>query len=189
MQLGFYIDQSRCTGCHTCVVACKDWNDLPAGSANWRWVSSVERGAYPKVFVGFASLSCLHCEDPTCVQACPVNAISKRDDDGIVVVDRDLCQGNLECSMFCKHACPYEVPQFGQEEGAKMQMCDLCAERWQESKKPICVDACPLRALDAGPLEELESRYGDLKEVMGFLYAEETRPSVVFKARNPELLQ
>jgi anaerobic dimethyl sulfoxide reductase subunit B (iron-sulfur subunit) len=57
MQLGFYVDQSRCTGCHTCVVACKDWNDLPAGPVNWRWVSSVEEGVFPKVFVGYVSLS------------------------------------------------------------------------------------------------------------------------------------
>jgi anaerobic dimethyl sulfoxide reductase subunit B (iron-sulfur subunit) len=91
--------------------------------------------------------------------------------------------------MFCKDACPYEAPQFGEEKGAKMQMCDLCSERWEEGKKPICVEACPFRALDAGPLEELESKYGNLKAVMGFCYAEQNCPSIVFKAREPELLQ
>ena len=44
MQLGFYFDQTRCTGCCTCMVACKDWNDIPAGPASWRRITSVEEG-------------------------------------------------------------------------------------------------------------------------------------------------
>ncbi|MCK4331584.1 MAG: hypothetical protein KAW81_03405, partial [Dehalococcoidia bacterium] len=78
--------------------------------------------------------------------------------------------------------------QFSAEEDAKMQTCDLCADRWDEGKKPICVDACPMRALDAGPLDELEAKYGALKDIDGFIYAQKNRPSVVFKAREPELL-
>jgi anaerobic dimethyl sulfoxide reductase subunit B (iron-sulfur subunit) len=35
MQLAFYFDQTRCTGCYTCAVACKDWHDVPAGPASW----------------------------------------------------------------------------------------------------------------------------------------------------------
>ena len=35
MQLGFYFDQTRCINCFTCVVACKDWHDIPAGPASW----------------------------------------------------------------------------------------------------------------------------------------------------------
>ncbi|MFX1457608.1 MAG: 4Fe-4S dicluster domain-containing protein, partial [Promethearchaeota archaeon] len=34
-QMGFYFDQTRCTGCFTCSVACKDWNDIKAGPENW----------------------------------------------------------------------------------------------------------------------------------------------------------
>ncbi|MBL7119566.1 MAG: 4Fe-4S dicluster domain-containing protein [Dehalococcoidia bacterium] len=188
MQIGFYIDQSRCTGCHTCTVACKDWHNIPAGPMNWRRVITVEKGAYPKVFVAFFSLSCLHCAEPACIPVCPADAISKRQTDGIVVVNQDVCLGREECGL-CKEACPYEAPQFGDEDDAKMQMCDLCADRWEEGKKPICVDACPMWALDAGPVDELEAKYGVLKEVDGFTYAKETKPSVVFKAREPELLK
>jgi anaerobic dimethyl sulfoxide reductase subunit B (iron-sulfur subunit) len=40
-----------------------------------------------------------------------------------------------------------------------MQKCNLCCDRWESGHKPICVEACPMRALDAGPQEEMESKY------------------------------
>jgi len=51
MQMGFYFDQTRCTGCFTCVVACKDWHDVPPGPASWMRVTTVEKGKYPDLFV------------------------------------------------------------------------------------------------------------------------------------------
>jgi len=186
MQLGFYIDQSRCTGCYTCTVACKDWHDIPAGPANWRWVVTLEKGQFPHVFAAFLSLSCLHCDQPTCISVCPADAISKRQEDGIVIVDQDACLGKDACGQ-CKEACPWGAPQFGVEQDAKMQKCHLCLERWQENKKPVCVEACPMRALDAGPVDELAAKYGKLREVEGFKYDEENQPSVVFKSREAEL--
>ncbi len=182
MQIGFYIDQTRCTGCWTCTVACKDWHDIPAGPVKWRRPLVVEKGKYPDIFVAFLTLSCLHCEKPACIKACPANAISKRAGDGIVIIDREACLGKDECGL-CQETCPYEAIGFGEEEGAKAQKCDLCAERWAEGKKPICVEACPMRALDAGPLDELEKKYGKVKESEGFVYSTETRPSVTFKPR------
>ena len=180
-QLGFYLDQSRCSGCYTCTVACKDWNDIPAGPVAWRWVVCLEDGKYPNPRVLNLSLSCLHCANPLCVEACPVDAISKREEDGIVVVDADKCLGKDNCDMPCKEACPYAAPQFGPEQNAKIQKCDFCLERWAEDKKPICVDACPLRALDAGPLEELKAKYGDIREVEGFAHSAKATPAIVFK--------
>lgn len=183
MQFGFYFDQTRCVGCYTCVVACKDWHDIPAGPASWRWVNAIEKGKYPEPFVGFLSLSCLHCVEPACVPACPVNAISKREEDGIVVVDREICLGNGECAMLCKDACPYDAPQFGAEDGAKMQKCNLCLDRWAEGKKPICVNACPMRALDAGPIDETKTKYGNIREAEGFVYSSYIEPSIIFKPK------
>lgn len=186
--MGFYIDQSRCIGCGTCIVACKDWYDISAGPVSWRWINIIEKGKYPKLFVAFLSLSCLHCAEPSCIPACPVNAIFKRKEDGIVIVNQEACLGNMSCPTFCKDACPYGAPQFSAETGAKVQFCHLCINRWHERKKPICVEACPLRALDAGPLDELQIKYGYKKAVEGFVYVEDNRPSVVFKAREPELM-
>ena len=146
MQLKFYLDQTRCTGCETCVIACKDWNDIPAGPANWRRVKVIEKGKYPDLFVAFLSTSCYHCAQPSCVSACPAGAISKRAEDGIVVIDQDSCLGHDNCDM-CLQACPYGIPQFGAESNAKMQKCDFCADRWSQGKKPICVDSCPVDAI------------------------------------------
>lgn len=183
MQIGFYFNQTRCTGCYACIVACKDWHDVPAGPANWMRVLYNEEGKFPEVSVSYLAASCYHCAEPLCMPACPAKAISKRKEDGIVVVDREACLGNEKCKVACLKACPYDAPQFGSEPDAKMQKCDLCLERWGEKKKPICVEACPMRALDSGPLDELETKYGSIRETEGFVYSKKTKPAIVFKAR------
>lgn len=182
MQMGFYFDQTRCTGCYTCIVACKDWHDIPAGPASWRRVTTMEYGKYPDLFVTFLSTACYHCANPKCVEICPVEAISKRKEDGVVVVNGEDCLGKESCGQ-CLEACVYAAPQFGAEENAKMQKCDFCLDRLAECKKPICVDACPMRALDASPIEELKTKYGDISEAEGFICDKELSPSVIFKPK------
>ena len=182
MQTGFYFDQTRCTGCYACVVACKDWHDVPAGPASWLRVETIEKGTFPDVFVAFFTHLCYHCSDPACITACPVEAITKRKEDGLVLVDRDKCLGKDNCDM-CLQACAYNAPQFGAEPNAKMQKCNLCLDRLAEGKPPICVAGCPMRALDAGPIEELMARYGDVREAEGFVYSKELKPSIIFKPK------
>lgn len=183
MQIGFYFDQSRCTGCYTCTIACKDWHDIQDSGVNWRSIIPFEKGTYPDVFLSYISLSCNHCERPACAAACPAGAVIKREKDGLMVVEREQCLGKDSCEMFCRQACPYDVPQFGSEDNPKMQMCTLCADRLSENKKPVCVDACPMRALDAGPMDDLKKKYGDKKETEGFVRSAATNPSVIFKPR------
>ena len=187
MQMGFYFDQSRCTGCYTCVVACKDWYDIPAGPVSWIRITATEKGKFPNLSLSYLFTSCLHCAEPICAKACPVDAITKRVNDGIVVVDREVCIGSEECKFACLKACPYDVPQFGVETNAKMQKCGLCLERWMENKKPICVEACPMRALDAGSLEELKAKYGDIQEAESFVYSHRVMPSIIFKSKIPKV--
>ncbi len=183
MQRGFYFDQSRCTGCYTCIVACKDWHDIPAGPASWIKVTPIEKGKFPNPSLSYFFRPCFHCTNPICAEACPVNAITKREEDGEVGVDRERCIGGDQCGFACRKACLYKVPQFGAEANPKMQKCHLCFERWSEGKKPICVEACPMRALDAGPLEDLQALYGNGNEAEGFLYSKRLKPSVVFKPK------
>jgi anaerobic dimethyl sulfoxide reductase subunit B (iron-sulfur subunit) len=184
MQFGFYFDQSRCTGCYACTIACHDWHDVQDSAVCWRRVTVLEQGSFPDLFVAYVSLSCNHCEHPACARACPAGAISKRASDGIMAVDRQACLGNQVCAMFCKEACPYGVPQFGGEENARMQMCTFCADRLAAGQKPACVAACPMRALDCGPMDELIEKYGNGRTAEGFAYSWATRPSIIIKPRN-----
>ena len=177
-----YIDQNRCMGCFACIVACKDWHDVPAGPVSWIRLKTIEKGKFPNLFVAFLPTTCYHCENPECVSVCPAEAITKRDEDGIVIVDREACLGKDDCGM-CLDACPYDAPQFGAEENAKMQKCNLCVDRWAEGKKPVCVSSCPMEALDAGPIDELRAKYADVRETVGFTFSESLVPSITFKQK------
>ena len=180
MQIGFFFDQSRCIGCNTCVVACKDWHDIQPGPVSWLRITSNEKGCFPVLSLSYLFNPCFHCADPPCVESCPVDAIEKRDDNGIVVVDQDACTG---CRL-CLDSCPYDVPQFDDTKKSKMQKCNFCLERWMENKKPICVQACPVRALDAGPIDELESKYGSSRKAEDFNYDKSQDPSVIFRVKS-----
>lgn len=182
MPIGFYFDQSRCIGCYTCVVACKDWHDVEAGPASWVRIRTIEKGKFPDLSVSFLFTTCFHCSNPSCVRACPVNAITKRDD-GIVFVNTQTCLGGEACRFVCQRVCPYNAPQFGSKLNATMQKCDLCLDRWENKKKPICVDSCPVRALDAGSLDELKAKYGDMREAEGFSWRKKLMPSIIFKRK------
>ncbi|EAB8791385.1 dimethylsulfoxide reductase subunit B, partial [Salmonella enterica subsp. enterica] len=165
-QYGFYIDSSRCTGCKTCELACKDFKNL-SPEVNFRRIYEYAGGDWTEqdgvyqqnVFAYYLSISCNHCDDPACAKVCPSGAMHKRED-GFVVVNEEVCIGCRYCHM----ACPYGAPQFDEVKG-HMTKCDGCYERVAEGKKPICVESCPLRALDMGPIEELRAKYGTLAEI------------------------
>ncbi|XNM46512.1 4Fe-4S dicluster domain-containing protein [Escherichia coli] len=97
-------------------------------------------------------------------------------EDGFVVVDEDVCIGCRYCHM----ACPYGAPQYNETKG-HMTKCDGCYDRVAEGKKPICVEFCPLRALDFGPIDELRKKHGDLAAVAPLPRAHFTKPNIVIK--------
>ena len=101
-QYGFYYDAGRCIQCRTCEVACKSTNNIEPG-VKWRRVIETWGGNYPDVTRTFFSLACTHCEEPACIVVCPTGAIRKRVEDGIVVVDKDKCNG---CQV---ESCPAEA--------------------------------------------------------------------------------
>jgi anaerobic dimethyl sulfoxide reductase subunit B (iron-sulfur subunit) len=144
-QYGFYFDADRCVQCRTCEVACKSVRNVKPGT-KWRRVIEIWGGAYPNVTRTFFSMACMHCGKPACVEACPTGAISKRGEDGIVVVDGDKCNGCRDCFQ----ACPYGAPQF--DDNGIMEMCDFCTRLNME---PACAVSCPAGALKFGTLDEL----------------------------------
>ena len=104
MQLGFYFDQTRCTGCFACAVGCKDWHDIPAGPASWMKIRYSEEGRFPELFVSHVASPCYHCAEPVCSFVCPNEAITKREEDGIVVVDREKCREEYACGIISEAA-------------------------------------------------------------------------------------
>lgn len=182
-QLGFFFNADICVGCKACQIACKDKNQLPVGVL-WRRVVDYGGGSWTQVgdilvpqdmFGYFTSISCNHCENPSCLDACPTAAISK-DENGIVRIDDSVCIG----CRYCEWACPYGAPQFNHELRV-MTKCDFCYDLQAEGKNPACVDACPMRALEYGDVEELRAKYGDVVEIEPLPSRAITSPALVIK--------
>lgn len=155
MSLGFYVDLQRCIGCHTCQVACKDRRDLQSAGPRPRRVDSFECGTYPDVSLFHLALSCNHCDEPACVAGCPTAALHKADD-GTVQYDADRC---VVCRN-CMTVCPYGAPQHD-EDANLIAKCDACKALRDAGRNPVCVDACPMRAIEFGELDELRAAHGD----------------------------
>ena len=180
-QLGFHINLERCNGCLTCQIACKDKNDLPMGCL-YRQVHEIAGGGYTEVnnvvkanvFAYWIPMSCNHCKDPMCVKNCPTGAMQKRPEDGIVFVDQSKCIG----CQYCVCSCPYDAPQYDPDKG-KTGKCDLCKDLLSQGEQPACVAACPMRALDFGPMEELKQKYGGVERVKGLPEPNLTKPSLL----------
>jgi anaerobic dimethyl sulfoxide reductase subunit B len=154
-QFGFRFVAENCIQCHGCQVACKSWRGVELG-VKWRRVENIWEGVYPKVTCKSVSVSCMHCLEPACMEACPQEAISKRLEDGIVVVNREACIGCGECFK----ACPFDVPQYGKDE--KMQKCDMCVgERISDTEAPPCVATCPGKALSLVMMDASEKQMAD----------------------------
>jgi Fe-S-cluster-containing dehydrogenase component len=142
----FVIDQSRCIGCKACVQACAECGTHRGTSLIH--LDEIDRGTSTQT----VPMVCMHCEDPTCAEVCPADAI-KQNEDG--VVQSSLKPRCIGCSN-CVLACPFGVPKY---EVARDQMmkCDMCYDRTSVGLKPMCASVCPSEALWFGTLEEFEA--------------------------------
>jgi Fe-S-cluster-containing dehydrogenase component len=147
------IDHESCWGCKTCEVACKQENNSADGI---KLISVSEDG--PDIVDGtldfvFKVNVCRHCDDPPCVEACPEEAITKRED-GIVIMDYEKCTG---CQS-CIEVCPYDAIAFDENKDIA-QKCNLCYHRVDKGLIPACADnVCLAYCIYFGDPAEIKQR-------------------------------
>ena len=195
MRMAFFFDQSRCMACNACTVACKDYYDVNPGWARYRKQTTTYQNDGQGFFYTLV-MSCNHCQDPACLASCGAGAIIKRAD-GIVYIDRKKCQSLKSCI----DACPFNEPCIADDRqepnkndkwitAHPMQKCNMCKELLDKGEQPVCVRACPMRAIEVGDYDEL-MRTHDGAEQMNFSkfpYAyvnsqTDTNPSLIIKPR------
>lgn len=176
-KLGLVIDLDTCVGCHACAVSCKEWNsggiaapltdtDPYGAEPDGVWfnrIHSFETDAGDNGRTVHFPRSCLHCDNALCVTVCPTGASYKREEDGIVLVDEDLCIG---CKL-CSWACPYGAREYDASEGV-MKKCTLCVDRIynenlaESERVPACVSVCPVSARHFGDFADPDSEVSRL---------------------------
>jgi len=80
---------------------------------------------------------CNHCTYPACLAACPRNAIYKRKEDGVVLIDQSRCRGYRECVK----ACPYGKPMFRPNHQTS-EKCVGCYPKLEKGLQTQCVEQC-----------------------------------------------
>src|SRR5262245_14492014 len=167
--LNFFIDPNRCIGCQACVQACSEC-DTHRGESMIH-LEFVDR----QHSVQTVPVVCMHCEQPTCAEVCPADAI-KRTGDGVVQSARKprcIACGN------CVVACPFGVPELYLDRQIMMK-CDMCYDRTSVGKKPMCATVCPSQALFFGTREQIEQLRPRSVPTNRFRFGEQTITTKVF---------
>jgi len=132
MQKLIRIEPSKCVGCKACELACsfKNYGEFAPSKSR----------IYNEVFLEeakFITVTCMQCDEPWCLKACPKNAISKDAVSGVVTVDHNKCVGCRTCVSACPFGMIKYVPEIG-----KADKCNLCGDDF-----PECVTFCPTKCL------------------------------------------
>ncbi len=161
------IDLARCDGCGDCTEACTAMHLVPFGQ---EWISVYKLRHEGTAASYYFPRPCMQCDNPPCVNVCPVGASYKRAD-GIVFIDQDLCIG----CRFCMAACPYSARYFNWAEPLHTEQelsqpysvetnlphrrgvaekCLFCPALTRQGQLPACVAACEMGALFFGDEHE-----------------------------------
>jgi formate dehydrogenase iron-sulfur subunit len=191
---GFLVDTSRCIGCRSCQVACKQWNKLDADKtankgtfenprdltpALYNRIKFVEKEVSGAVTWQFFNERCMHCGDAGCMKVCPSPGALYRTKDGIVAYNKEKC---ISCK-YCVSACPFNIPRYDADD--KVSKCHLCLDRIGGGMTPACAKACPTETLKYGKRNDLIAKataakktlYGvDSLNGLGVVYALEGPP-------------
>jgi Fe-S-cluster-containing dehydrogenase component len=162
--VGMLYDASKCVGCQSCVVACREANNVTPDTrfdplhASPRDLNDETKNII-KIYksedgheYSYIKQQCMHCVDPACVAACMFRALKKEPETGIVTWTPSLCVG----CRYCEVACPYHIPKF-QWSGmnARIVKCELCKERVAKGEESACAATCPTHAVIFGRREAL----------------------------------
>jgi len=156
----FVVDTRNCVGCLACEIACKQEHSTDAGAAWIRVRKEDPREIEGRLRLRYDVEYCLHCTNPSCKDACPVDAITKRDD-GAVLIDEKACIG---CSA-CVDACSLGMMQFDEKKGLA-QKCDLCVSRTNRGLLPACAAACISHCIYFGDMAEITARAPELIKLL-----------------------
>jgi formate dehydrogenase beta subunit len=158
--VGMLYDATKCIGCKTCVVACKEANKMPAETTNGLWENPADLSWRTKNVIklyntaettSFMKAQCMHCVDPACMSVCMLGAFHKGKW-GVVEYNADKCIG----CRYCQVACPFNIPKFEWTKATpKIVKCELCKDRLAEGKEPACTEVCPTKAVIFGKRADL----------------------------------
>lgn len=172
---GFLVDTSRCIGCRSCQVACKQWNKLEADKTKNQGTFENPRDLTPALFNRirfvesetsgqiswkFVNERCMHCGEAGCMKVCPSPGALTRTKDGIVVYNREKC---ISCK-YCVSACPFNVPRYDGDD--KVSKCHWCVDRVRGGLPPACVRACPTQTLQFGRRTDLIAKAKAAKKTL-----------------------
>lgn len=152
-------------------------NPVPAWSPNWD--EEQGKGKYPNVYYLYLPRMCNHCSKPACLEACPVDAIYKREEDGIVLINQEKCVGAQDCIKACPYAKVYFNPAVN-----KGNKCIGCYPRIEKGESPACAAQCVGRAMHVGFIDDKNSSVYKLvrewKVALPLKSEAETAPNVFY---------
>lgn len=179
------VDLRKCVGCTSCQVSCKMENAGPMGSFRSK-VDIADVGEFPKPKRYFFPKICNQCDDAPCLAPCPVKGATYKREDGIVMVNRELCIGCGRCVSACPYGARFLHPNIPVKNNAEKyaktvkevkgkkakdlrvaDKCDFCSHRVAAGiEEPACVRNCMGRARTFGDLNDPNSEISKKKAAL-----------------------